>query len=432
MSLAVVGLSHHTAPVEVRERYVFGRKEADAVLVALTTGGAAREAVLLSTCNRTELYLRLGPGGGGLDAATELLAARAGYSRAEAERHLYRHVGRRSVEHLFRVTSSLDSMVVGEAQIQGQVRAAYEEAQGVGGGRRVVGPMLSRLFEMALHTGGRVRSQTALGLGAASVPSVAVELAKKIFGSLRGRRAMVLGAGEMSELMLECLVAEGVESLVVANRTEARAKELTTRLGGRAVRYDEMIKALPEMDIVAAATAAPHVVLTREMVESALPGGPRHPLFVIDIALPRDVDPAIGEVDNIFLYDVDDLQQIVEGNLEKRRADIPRAEALIAEGVEEYWAWYTSRDVAPLIRELRERAESVRQAEVERAMRKLAHLDAADRDAVEVLTKQILNKVLHDPTVRLREAAANGHSVQVVEAVKYLFRLHGQPGGIAE
>ncbi|HLU26646.1 MAG TPA: glutamyl-tRNA reductase [Longimicrobiales bacterium] len=431
MTLAVVGLSHHTAPVEVRERYVFGRKEASAILAALTAGGVAEEAVLLSTCNRAELYLRLGAGRG-LDAAVELFAARAGYSRAEAEEHLYRHVGRRAVEHLFRVTSSLDSMVVGEAQIQGQVRTAYEAAQGGGGGERAVGPVLSRLFEMALHTGGRVRSETALGVGAASVPSVAVELAKKIFGSLRGRRAMVLGAGEMSELMLECLVAEGVESLVVANRTEARAREITARFGGRPVRYDEMLMALPEVDIVAAATAAPHVVLTREMVESVLPGGPRHPLCVLDIALPRDVDPAVGEMDNIFLYDVDDLQQIVEGNLERRRADIPRAEALIAEGVEAFWAWYVSRDVAPLIRELRERAERVRQAEVERVMRKLAHLGEADREAVEALTKQILNKVLHDPTVRLREAAADGNAVQVVEAARYLFRLREQPGGTVE
>src|SRR5690606_3291281 len=301
-----------------------------------------------------------------------------------------------------------------------------------GGGERAVGPVLSRLFEMALHTGGRVRSETALGVGAASVPSVAVELAKKIFGSLRGRRAMVLGAGEMSELMLECLVAEGVESLVVANRTEARAREITARFGGRPVRYDEMLMALPEVDIVAAATAAPHVVLTREMVGSGRPGGPGPPLCGLDIALPRDVDPAVGEMDNIFLYDVDDLQQIVEGNLERRRADIPRAEALIAEGVEAFWAWYVSRDVAPLIRELRERAERVRQAEVERVMRKLAHLGEADREAVEALTKQILNKVLHDPTVRLREAAADGNAVQVVEAARYLFRLREQPGGTVE
>ncbi|MFW6202090.1 MAG: glutamyl-tRNA reductase, partial [Gemmatimonadota bacterium] len=331
------------------------------------------------------------------------------------------------VEHLYRVVTSLDSMVLGEAQIQGQVKAAYEAAAVVkSDGRSAVGPVLSRLFETALSVGGRVRSATALGQGAASVPSAAVELAKKIFGTLEGRRALVLGAGEMSELALECFAGEGIESVVVANRTAERAETLASRTGGRAIGYEGLAARLPETDIVAAATAAPRPVLTRELVERALPAGAARPLLIVDIALPRDVEPGVGGLDNVFLYDLDDLQQVVEGNLERRREEVPAAESLIEEAVERFEAWHAARDVAPLIEEMRGRAEAVRREEVERALGKLRGLGSAEREAVETLTRRLLNKVLHRPTVRLREAASNGSGEDVVEAAKYLFALGSQ------
>lgn len=431
MSLVVVGLSHHSAPVEVRERFAFGPTDAVAALRSLRTSGVVEEGVLLSTCNRTEFYLRLRPGGAGVPAVVAEFASRAGLPVEEASAYIYDHRDLVAVEHLFRVVSSLDSMIMGEAQIQGQVRAAYEEAAkaDADGGPPLVGPVLSRLFQTALSVGGRVRSETTLGAGAASVPAAAVELARKIFGPLDGRRALVLGAGEMSALALESLAGEGVASVIVANRTEARARELAGRFGGVAARFDSVGEALADVDIVVSATAAPHAVLTRELVDRALPGGAPHPLLIVDIAIPRDVDPEVGEIGNVFLYDIDDLRQIVDDTLERRRAEIPVAERIVLEGVDEFWGWYTSRDVVPLIRELRDRAEEVRRTEVEKALRRLKHLAPDDREAVERLTRLILNKVLHQPTVRLREAARNGGGDAVVAAARYLFELGAAEGG---
>jgi glutamyl-tRNA reductase len=429
MSLVVVGLSHHSTPVEVRERFAFGPEDSLAALAELRRSGAVREAVLLSTCNRTEFYLQQRGDGAGEEAVLRQFAARAGLAAGDASAYLYRQRGRAAVEHLFRVVSSLDSMIVGEAQIQGQVRAAYEQAAGAeeAAGEALVGPVLSRLFQTALAVGGRVRSETALGVGAASIPSAAVALARKIFGSLRGRRALVLGAGAMGELTIESLVAEGVREIVVASRTRARAEAMAARFGGVAVDYDELATVLPTVEIVAAATSAPHPVLTRELFERAFPGGPRRQLLLVDIAIPRDIDPAIGEAGQVFLYDIDDLRQIVDGNLERRRAEVPVAERIVGEMADEFWGWHESRVAAvPLIRELRDRAESVRQAEVDKALRRLRHLEPEDRAVVDQLTRALLNKILHHPTVRLREAVSNGGGVAVLHAARYLFELDGE------
>jgi len=433
MSLAVVGLSHHTAPVEIRERLVFSPAQAEKALLHATATEVMAEAVILSTCNRTELYfaepvaddaspqLRTRTAEASRVAAEAVLAERAGTTPEELSRYLYHYRSRDVAEHLFRVVTSLDSMIIGEAQIQGQVKAAYELAHSLES--PVTGPILSRLFQMALSVGGRVRTETSLGQGAASVPSAAVELAKKIFGSLKGRRALLLGAGEMSELALNALSAEGVEGVMVASRTTARAKELAARVGGSAVAYETLAAHLPEADIVAAATSAPHAVITRELVRRVFPHGRKNPLLVLDIALPRDVEPEVAEVDNVFLYDIDDLTQIVDENLERRKEELPRAARIVEEATEEFWAWYTSLQVVPVIRALRGKVESYRRVELEKALRKLDHLDPEDREAIEVLTKQILNKVLHTPTVRLREAAENGQGPAVVDAARYLFEL---------
>lgn len=429
MSLVVVGLSHHATPVEVRERFAFTSAEALAALGELRASGAAREAVLLSTCNRTEFYLHLAGGAAGEAAVLEQLAARAGLPVSETSSYSYTHRDRDGVEHLFRVAASLDSMIVGEAQIQGQVRGAYAQAADAAtAGEPLVGPVLSRLFQTALGVGGRVRSETALGAGAASIPSAAVALAKKVFGSLRGRRALVIGTGEMGELALASLRGEGVGQFVIASRTRARAEALAARVGGTAIGYDELRAVLPTVEIVMSATAAPHLVLTRELFDRALPGGARRPMLLVDIAIPRDIEPSIGEAGQVFLYDIDDLRQIMDDNLERRRAEVPVAERIVVEAADEFWEWYRARDAVPLIRELRDRAESVRQAELEKALRRLAHLDPADRDAVDQLTRALLNKILHQPTVRLREAVNNGGGVAVLHAARYLFELEGTRG----
>jgi glutamyl-tRNA reductase len=420
MPLAVVGVSHRTAPIELRERFAFGRAELPGALISLSEYTGA-ETVVLSTCNRTEVYMA---GPDGADLARAVLADRVGMAPEAAAPHLYVHRDRVAAEHLFRVSSGLDSMILGEPQIQGQVREAYAMARETAGASGpVVGPALNRLFQTALGVGGKVRSETGLGIGAASVSSAAVDLAKKIFGSLKGRRALVLGAGEMSESTLECLRGEGVRTAIVANRTWERARELAERWGGEAVRWEQFGSALAGVDIVICSTAAPHPVLTRERLRQALPNGAARPLCIIDIALPRDVEPAVGEEPNVFLYDIDDLQAIVSGNLDRRRAELPAAEQIVGAGVEDFWTWYSSLAVVPTIRALRDHGERVRQAEVERALRSLQHLSADDQQAIDALTRALLNKLLHSPTVRLRQAAGNGRGTGVLDTVRYLFEL---------
>ncbi|MDQ3556873.1 MAG: glutamyl-tRNA reductase, partial [Gemmatimonadota bacterium] len=290
----------------------------------------------------------------------------------------------------------------------------------------VVGAALNRLFQSALRAGGRVRSETGLGIGAASVPSAAVELAKKIFGSLRNRRALVIGAGEMSEATLECLRGEGVQAALVANRTHERARELAARWGGDTIRFDELGDALARVDIAICSTAAPHPVLTRERVRAALPDGSAHPLCIIDIAIPRDVEASVGEEPNVFLYNVDDLTQIVDDNLDRRRAEIPAAEAIVAVESEDFWGWYSGLVVVPTIRTLRERGERLRRTETHRALRRLAHLAPEDQDAIDALTRALTNKLLHAPTARLRQAVGNGRGTGVLDTARYLFDLDAE------
>jgi glutamyl-tRNA reductase len=425
MSLAVIGVSHRTAPLEVRERFVVDAHASAHALRSLAAVGCT-EAVLLSTCNRTELYMRAPDAQpDASDIGARFLTSHAGMSETDADRYLYTLHDDTAVEHLFRVVASLDSLVLGEAQIQGQVKAAYERAVESNHGDFVVGPVLARLFETALRVGGRVRSETRLGAGAASVPSASIELARKIFGSLNGRSALVLGAGEMSELTMEILRSEGVRDIMVANRTAARGIELAARLGVRAVEFGDLPSLLASVDIVAAATSAPHAVITRPLVERALAAGRRSPLLILDIALPRDGEPEVGELPNVFLYDIDDLSQVMEGTLERRRSEVVVAEEIIRSGIQDFQAWYRGRNVVPLIRELRGRAEEVREAETARALRALRHLSPQDQAAVENLTRQLLNKVLHSPTARLREAAANGRGPEIADAARFLFGLAG-------
>ncbi|HST58157.1 MAG TPA: glutamyl-tRNA reductase [Longimicrobium sp.] len=426
MPLAVVGASHRTAPIELRERFAFGRTEVPGALMELSADGS--EAVVLSTCNRTEVYLSLPDGSDGVDHARALLSARIDAAGNEGARYFYEHRDRQAAEHLFRVASGLDSMILGEPQIQGQVKEAYATAREVSGqDGPVVGQALHRLFQTAFSVGGKVRSETGLGIGAASVSSAAVDLSKKIFGSLKGRRALVLGAGEMSEVTMECLRGEGVRTAIVANRTYERARELAERLGGEAIHWEDFAKALPEVDIVICSTAAPHPVLTVERMRSALPHGPRKPLCIIDIAIPRDVEAAVGDEPNVFLYNIDDLQGIVDANLGRRRSELPAAEQIVLRGVDDYWAWYSGLAVVPTIRALRDRGEAVRQAELDRALKALSHLSPEDQLAIDALTRSLVNKVLHAPTARLRQAAGNGRGTGVLDTVRYLFELDGGP-----
>lgn len=431
--LAVVGVSHHTAPVDVRERMAFDRDEAAQALDELRGERGIREAVLLSTCNRTELYLVPGTDEREFRAAEEVLARKARSRTDELERYLFRVRGDAVVHHLFEVTAGLDSLVLGEAEIQGQVRAAFEIAGEVGAHPPLVGPVLHRLFEMALSVGGRVRSETRLGEGAASVASVAVELARKIFGPLKGRRVLVLGAGSTAELTVKALLREGVRGGVVVNRTFERAEILARHLGGEAVPLEELPRALRETDIVVASTAARGAVITRAEMEQAFPGGVDRPFLVMDIAIPRDIDPAVGDLPNVFLYNVDDLCDIIDEHLQQRSGEVPDARRIITAQHDEFRRWYLARDAGPLIRSLRDRAEEVRREETERILRRMEHLDPEDRARLEAFTRRLVNKLLHEPTVLLRDGVA-GDGEELAGTVRKMYGLdaHGerdQPDG---
>jgi glutamyl-tRNA reductase len=420
VTIVVAGINHRGAPLDIRERIAYSASEVSEALEHLQSATGATEGVVLSTCNRTEVYL-VERDDNPVPAVWAAFSDRLG---ADASSHGYVWRDENAVKHLFRVASGLDSMVLGEAQIHGQVRDAWELC------RAHSGVVLNRLFQTSLLVAGRVRQETAVGRGAASVSSAAVQLARQIFGGLGGRRAMVLGAGEMAELALECLSDQGVRTAIVANRTFARATELATRYGAQAMHYDECWSALADVDVLVCSTSSPRPVVQVEHVRPAVAVRGDRPLCILDIALPRDVEPAVRDLANVFLYDLDDLQSVVSANLERRRAELPSADELISTEVARYWTWLGGLSAVPVLTEFRAQMEALREAELAEALRRLRHLPEADRRVVEELSRQLMNKFLHGPTVRLRTAAVNGRDLGIVDAVRYLFGLDlesGQP-----
>lgn len=413
MALIVVGISHRGAAVDVREKLAFSTADGRSALDRLLASDGVREAVVLSTCNRTEFYLVEGDIGAS-DPAWRLMSERLG---TDASGYGYVKRDREAASHLFAVASGLDSMVIGEAQIHGQVRDAWEHS------RAHSGAVLNRLFQTALQVSGRIRNETSISRGPASVSSAAVQLSKKIFGSLNGRRAMVLGAGEMAELALECLASEGVRAAIVANRTYEKATEIAKRHGASAVHYDDCWKQLADVDMLLCSTAAPHPIVLVDHIRPTLAARGDRPLCVLDIALPRDVHPAVGDLDNVFLYDIDDLQAVIAASIENRLSNVPSAEQLISAETERYWDWVASLTAVPVVTAFRARMEEVRDREVQEALKRLAHLSPEDRAAVERLSHAMMNKFLHEPSVRLKAATANGRGLGIVDAARYLFGL---------
>jgi glutamyl-tRNA reductase len=435
MALAVVGISHKTAPVEVRERMAFGPTEVADALLALRRDCGVEEAVLLSTCNRTEVYLYPAPGGSPLGVVEPLFQGKARGLDRPAREYLFEQRGEGVVQHLFQVSSGLDSMVTGEAEIQGQVRDAYEMANAVPIDPPMAGPVLNRLFQMALSVGGRVRAETSINEGSASVASVSVELARKIFGSLREKRVMILGAGATAELVVEALRREGVQGILVANRTHERGVELAERLRGHAIQFEELPHFLPSADIVLASTAAPHHVLTRDTFRRAFPKKRGRPLLIIDIAIPRDVDPAVGEEAEVFLYNVDDLRRIVEDHVRVRSEAIPEAHRIIQAQSQEFRTWYASLEVVPVIRGMREQAERHRALELERLFRGMEQLGPEERARLEEFSRRLTNKLLHTPSSQLRKGLAHGGGGEaLISAFRFLYGLDqiSMPGLLGE
>jgi glutamyl-tRNA reductase len=308
-------------------------------------------------------------------------------------------------------------MIIGEAQIHGQVKHAWEQS------RAHSGAVLNRLFQTSLLAASRARTETGIGRGAASVSSAAVQLAKKIFGSLAGHRAMILGAGDVAELALECLVGEGVRVAIVANRTFERAEDLAARHGGVAMHYDECWSALEEVDLLICSTASQTPVVSVSRISAAVAGRGGRPLCILDIALPRDVEPRVAQLDNVFLYDLDDLRAAAAANVEKREENLPAAEAIIGEEAQKYWDWLAGLAAVPVVRKFREEMDRMREAELAAALRKLGPLTPEQAQGIEQLSRTLMNKFLHEPSVRLRAAAANGRGLGVVDAARYLFAL---------
>ncbi|HEU5363332.1 MAG TPA: glutamyl-tRNA reductase [Gaiellaceae bacterium] len=393
MTLSLVGLSHHVAPVELRERVTLD------LAAAAKTARELGDAVCLSTCNRTELYL--------WDVDEEHAATTLEQLAGEPlEGVLYRLHEDAAALHLFRVAAGLDSLVPGEGEILGQVRDAYEAV--------TPGPVLDRVFRQALGVGKRVRTETAIGESPASVSSAAAALAAQVFGDLHGRRVLLVGAGRIGELAASNLVSRGAEIAFVANRTVEAAHTLAQRFGGTALQLDEIPSRLAEVDVVVSSTASPEPVLRAADVPAR-----RHAtLFFIDIAVPRDLDPAIGELGGCFLYDIDDLEAVVAETLAGRRAEAERAEQLVAEEADRFRSWRASLDVVPAIASLRARAEEIRAAELAKV-----RVSDDERRTLESVTQQILNKLLHLPTVRMKEAAVTADGVAYADAVRHLFGL---------
>ncbi len=422
MALIVVGVNHTTASVEVREKLAFRPPETLVALAQFRADGVSREGVVLSTCNRTEVYL-VEQNGDAFGHICAMLAARLG---EDAAPFVYAHRDRETVTHLFAVAAGLDSMILGEAQIHGQVKEAWERCRGESG------PLLNRMFQSALLAASRARTETGIGRGAASVSSAAVQVAKKIFGSLAGRRAMILGAGDAAEIALRCLLNEGVKVAIVANRTHGRALALAEEYGATAMHYDQCWASLREVDVLLCSTASPVPVVTVERVKASVAARGDRPLCILDIALPRDVEAAVGDIDDVFLYDLDDLKAAAAANLERREEDLPAARKVIAEEVGKYWEWVAGLAAVPVVRGFREEMDRLRTAELATAMRRLGPLSPQQAEAIEHFSKSLMNKFLHEPSVRLRAAAANGHGLGVVDAARYLFALEGKIAATTE
>ena len=417
--LFLLGINHDTAPVDLRERLSFSEGDLSETLVALSTRPGCGEAVVLSTCNRVELYVRCDDLDEARTELTRFLSDFHGVDPAALAPHLYGLASSEAAQHLFRVAAGLDSLVVGEPQILGQVKEAYTTASEIG----CTGSLLNKLFHCSFAAGKRVRSETELGEGAVSISYAAVALARKIFGSLADHNVLLVGAGEMSELTAVHLKAQQVSRIVVINRTASQAENLAEKIGGEAIPWTEMQQVLTTTDVVVTATGSPTPIITSNQVEAVMRTRRNRPLFIMDIAVPRDVEASAGTIEQVFLYNIDDLQAIVSENLARRSAQITKAEVIVAEEVNGFMTWLRSRRAVPTLVALRQRFEVIRQAELKRLESKLASLAPADRARVEDVTRLIVEKLLSTPTERLKELS-NAETVRMYgDALNQLFDL---------
>jgi glutamyl-tRNA reductase len=420
VQLVISGLSHKTAPVELREALSFPPDRIGEALSQLLSYPSISESVILSTCNRTEIYAvatEIEEGrkhlGNFLDSCHDL----KNYCLAD---HLYYYDSTNAVRHLFRVVSSLDSMVIGEAQILGQAKEAYSYAFNAEATRVI----LNRLFRQAFAVGKRVRTETDIGENAVSISYAAVQLAKKVFDSLEGKTVMVVGAGKMSELTVKHLFSNGVSEVIITNRSYPKARKMAKNFSGRAIKFEDRFQEMVKADIVISSTAAPNYVIEKPNLLQVMKKRRYQPIFLIDIAVPRDIDPSANEIGGLYLYDIDDLQSVVDSNLAQRSKEAKEAEKIINHEVSEFVSWMSSLEVVPTISELRQLAEKIRCYETEKALNKLGNLSDKEKNVIDALTNGIINKMLHKPMVKLKDASKSRDGYLYVDSIRHLFGLN--------
>lgn len=416
MSLVVVGLNHKATPIEIRERFSFSDSKRRAALESIVDASVVTEGVILSTCNRTEIYCCGSSSDEVGKRSKRFLAAHGALELNRFNEFLYEYTDDEAMLHLFEVACGLDSMIVGEGQIMGQVKNAFSESRELG----YTGTLLNKLFEGALRVGKRARSETAICQGASSVSFAAVELARKIFGDLVQCRILLVGAGKMSELTVRLLVNAGVEVVMVANRAASRAKEIADNYGGSVIPFEDLSLHLQHVDVIISSTSAPHFVLTREGIAAGMKARRGLPLFIVDIAVPRDVEPSTGEIDNVYLYNIDDLQDVVNQNLMERCNEINKVKAMIEEECRHFSCYIDSRTMVPLIRCFREGFERTARAELEKAVADKS-ISEKEKKLLRNFCTGLIRKLLHRPTVKLKEMSGNHVDGNTLEVLRQIF-----------
>ena len=418
-NIIVVGVNHKSAPIEIREKLAFSMRKLNESLKNLDRHPLISENIILSTCNRVEIYAKVEDIENGVISLKKFFADYHEIPMQELNQHFYTYINQETIEHLFSVSSSLDSMIVGEPQILGQVKDAYVAAKD----QKATGIILSQLFERSFSVAKKVRSETAIAEKTVSVSYAAVELAKKIFDDLKDKVVLLVGAGEMSELAARHLLASGVNSILVSSRNFERAVGLARSLKGSAIRFENFADELIRTDIVISSTSAPNSIIRKDVVEKAIHKRKNKPMFFIDIAVPRDVEPEVNDIENIYLYNIDDLQKIVDSNKLEREKEAKKARALIKDEVVLFSEWLVSLKVAPTISSIREQAEKIRVSELEKTFFKLKDLTETQRVTIENMTFSIINKILHKPTAKLREQTKEKDGHWYIQVVRHLFHL---------
>ncbi len=421
MNIIVVGINHKTAPVYIRERVAFPEEKIRESLEWLSRLHEIEENVILSTCNRVEIYARVKDITNGIAEVKRFICDYHNIPYEELERYFYTYSKEEVVQHLFEVSSSLDSMVIGEPQVLGQVKDAYTVAKSL----RVTGIILNQLFEKSFSVAKNVRSKTRIAENAVSISFAAVELAKKIFGDIKGKTVMLIGTGEMSELAARHLISNGVRTILVANRTFDRAVEMAKELKGSAIRFENFQEDLIRTDIVITSTAAPHFILKKKTIEKIIHLRKNRPMFFIDIAVPRDIEAAVNEIENVYLYNIDDLQNVIDTNIIEREKEGVKAREIIKKETVNFTNWLNSLEMAPTIALMREKAEKIRIAEMEKTFSKWKDLSDEESAAIDNLTAAIVNKLLHNPTVNLKNQVKSKDKHWYLKVIRHLFNLDG-------